>query len=97
MEVSQEVRTSTRRCNREQEDSLRAQPTHRQATKSRREALSRSEPVRVERQHDKYDCSRDGNPFASHWPFTRVEGKRLEEAHKAFKIKDTFSVGEALW
>jgi hypothetical protein len=26
-----------------------------------------------------------------------VEGKRLEEAHKAFKSKDTFSVGEALW
>ncbi len=97
MEVSQKSNTGTRRCNRAKEDSLRAQPTHRQATKAGREALSCSEPVRVERQHDKYDCGRDGNPFAAHWPFTRVEGKRLEEAHKAQKSKTTFSVGEALW
>jgi hypothetical protein len=26
-----------------------------------------------------------------------VEGKRLEEAHKAFKSKETLSVGEATW
>lgn len=97
MEVSQKSNTGTRRCNRAKEDSLRAQSTHRQATKSRREALSHSEPVRAERQHDKHDSRRDENPFAAHWPFTRVEGKRLEEAHKAFKSKETFSVGEATW
>jgi hypothetical protein len=97
MEVSQESNTSARRCNREEKDSLRTKPTHRQATKGRREALVCGEQVRLERQHDKYDSCRDGNPFAAHWPFTRVEGKRLEEAHKAHKNKTTLSVGEALW
>lgn len=97
MEVSQESDTGTRRCGREEKDSVRTQPTHRRATKARREARSHSEPVRSVRQHDKHDSSRDGNPFAAHWPFTRVEGKRLEEAHKAFKSKETNSVGEALW
>lgn len=97
MEVSQESNTGTRRCNREEKDSLRAQPTHRRATKARRETLVHSEQVRAVRQHDKYDSCRDGNPFAAHWPFTRVEGKRLEEAHKAFKSKETNSVGEATW
>jgi len=97
MEDSTKTHTGTRRCNREEKDSVRAQPTHRRATKARREALVHSEQVRVERQHDKYDSCRDGNPFAAHWPFTRVEGKRLEEAHKAFKSKETNSVGEALW
>lgn len=97
MEVNQEIDTGTRRCNRAQEDSLRTQSTHRRATTSRRETLSHSKPVRAERRHDKHDSSRDGNPFAAHWPFTRVEGKRLEEAHKAFKSKETNSVGEATW
>lgn len=97
MEDSKKTHTGTRRCDREEKDSVRTKPTHRRATKTRREALSSSEPVRAVRQHDKHDSGRDGNPFAAHWPFTRVEGKRLEEAHKAFKSKETNSVGEALW
>lgn len=97
MEVDQKTNTGSRRRNREEKDSLCPQPAHRQATKGRREARVHSEQVRAVRQHGEYDSCRDGNPFAAHWPFTRVEGKRLEEAHKAFKSKETNSVGEALW
>jgi len=94
--VDTQIDTGVLTRHREAQDTVPTQPTHRRAATTRRETRVDRSGLSVERQHGEYDRQADGDSFKTCWPFTRVDGKILERAHKEALKKQRNEIGEAL-
>lgn len=63
---------------------------------NRRKARVNSDGLRTQRQHGEHTSQADGSAFKTCWPFTRVEGKALEAAHRKERQRQIEEIGEAL-
>jgi len=97
MENDAEVDTSTRRRNRAQKDSETAKRVDMQKVVDGGETCVSSKRLRTERQHGEPHSQADGGAFKTCWPFTRVDGKQLEAAHRKERQREVEEVGEATW
>ena len=97
MENDAEVDTSTRRRNRTTEDSATAQRSDTREVVDGRETCVSRNGLRTERQHGEPHSHADGGTFKTCWPFTRVDGKQLEAAHRKERQGQIEEVGEATW
>lgn len=96
MENDAETHTCTRRRNRAQKDSETAQRGDMQKVVDGGETCVSSNGLRTERQHGEPHSQADGRTFKTCWPFTRVDGKQLEAAHRKERQREVEEVGEAL-
>ena len=96
MENDAETHTSTRRCNRTTKDSETAKRNDTREVADRGETRINRKRLRTERQHDQSHSQADGRTFKTCWPFTRVDGKQLEAAHRKERQRQIEEVGEAL-
>ena len=96
MENDAETHTRTRRCGGETEDKTPTQRGDMQEVVDRREARINRKRLRTERQHGESHSQADGGAFKTCWPFTRVDGKQLEAAHRKERQGQIEEVGEAL-
>jgi hypothetical protein len=96
MEDDSEVHTCTRTRSRKAKDSAATQRSDTPKVTDRRKARVNSNGLSAQRQHDKHVSQTNGGAFKTCWPFTRVEGKLLEAAHRRETQKQIEEVGEAL-
>ena len=96
MENDAEAHTRARKRNRAQEDSETAQRGNTREVVDRRETCVSRNGLRTERQHGEPHSQADGRTFKTCWPFTRVDGKQLEAAHRKERQGQIEEVGEAL-
>jgi len=96
MENDAETHTRTRRCGGEAEDKTPTQRGDMQEVVDGRETCVSGNGLRTERQHGEPHSQADGRTFKTCWPFTRVDGKQLEAAHRKERQREVEEVGEAL-
>lgn len=96
MEDDSEVHTSTRTRHRKTTDTPSTQRSNTSEVVIRRKARVNRDGLQPKRQHDKHTSQADGSAFKTCWPFTRVDGKVLEAAHRKETQKQIEEVGEAL-
>ena len=96
MEDDAEIHTSTCARGRKRKDTAPTQRGDTPKVVDRRKARVDRDGLQTQRQHDKHNSQADGGAFKTCWPFTRVEGKLLEAAHRRETQKQIEEVGEAL-
>ncbi len=96
MEDDSEVHTGTCTRRGKAKDSAATQRSDTPKAIDRRKARINSDGLQTQRQHDKHNSQATGGAFKTCWPFTRVEGKLLEAAHRRETQKQIEEVGEAL-
>lgn len=91
-----EVYTRTRTRRGKAKDSAATQRDDSPEVIDRRKARVNSDGLRTQRQHGEHHSQATGGAFKTCWPFTRVDGKALEAAHRRETQKQIEEVGEAL-
>jgi len=96
MEDDSEVHTCTRTRSRKAKDSAPTQRSDTPKIIDRRKARVNSNGLSAQRQHGEHHSQATGGAFKTCWPFTRVEGKLLEAAHRKERQRQIEEIGEAL-
>lgn len=96
MENDSETHTSARTRSRKTAHTPSTKRSDTPKTVNRRKARVDSDGLRTQRQHGEHTSQADGGAFKTCWPFTRVDGKALEAAHRKERQRQVEEVGEAL-
>lgn len=96
MENDSETHTRTRTRNRKTADTPSTQRSDTPKVIVRRKARINSDGLQTQRQHGEHTSQTNGGAFKTCWPFTRVDGKALEAAHRKERQRQVEEVGEAL-
>jgi len=96
MENDSKTHTRARTRNRKTADTPSTQRSDTPKVVNRRKARVHSDGLWTQRQHGEHTSQTDGGAFKTCWPFTRVDGKALEAAHRKERQRQVEEVGEAL-